>query len=55
MNESTRAYIYRVILALQPVAVAYGLVTESEAALWIGVASAVLSAGLATAYTSTKG
>jgi hypothetical protein len=54
LNEETRAWIYRVLLALQPVVVAYSLATEEQAALWLGVASAVLGAGLATANTSTK-
>ena len=54
MNESTRAWIYRVLLALQPIVVAYGLATETEAVLWVGVASAVLGTGLATFNTSTK-
>ena len=53
MNESTRAWIYRVLLAVQPVVVAYGLVTDELAVLWVGVASAILSAGLATTNTST--
>jgi hypothetical protein len=53
MNEATRAYIYRILLALQPLVVAYGLATETESVLWVSVASAVLSAGLATKHTST--
>lgn len=53
MNEATRAWIYRVLLALQPLVVAYSLATEEQAALWLGVASAVLGAGLATVNTST--
>ena len=55
MKESTRAYIYRVLLALQPIVVAYGLATDTQAVLWLSVASAVLSTGLATANTSTRG
>lgn len=54
MPENVRAYIYRVLLALVPVAVAYGYVTEQDAALWVAVASAVLGNGLATLNTSTK-
>lgn len=54
MNEATRAYIYRVLLALQPLVVAYSLASEQEAALWLSVASAVLGTGLATVNTSTK-
>ena len=54
MNETTRAWIYRVLLALQPLIVAYGLATETEAVLWVGVASAVLGTGLASLNTSTS-
>ena len=54
MNEATRAWIYRILLAVQPLVVAYGLASESEAVLWVSVASAVLGTGLASANTSTK-
>lgn len=54
MPENVRAYIYRVLLALVPVAVAYGVVSEQEAGLWVAVAAAVLGNGLATLNTSTK-
>ena len=55
MSESTRAYVYRVLVALSLVVVARGLVSESEVTLWLGVAAAVLGNGLAAANTSTKG
>ena len=54
MNESQRAYVYRVFLALVPIAVIYGVVAEQDVAVWVGLAGAVLSTGLATANTSTK-
>ncbi len=54
MSESTRAYIYRILLAVQPLIVAYGVASESESVLWLSVASAVLSTGLATKHTSTS-
>lgn len=54
MNEATRAWIYRILLALQPLVVAYGVATETEAVLWVGVASAVLGTGLATLNTTTS-
>lgn len=54
MNEATRAWIYRILLALQPVVVAYGLMSDSLAVLWLGVASAVLGTGLATLNTTTR-
>jgi hypothetical protein len=53
MTEATRAYVYRVLLALQPVVVAYGLVSDTEAVLWLSVVSAVLGTGLASLNTST--
>lgn len=53
-NEATRARIYRVLLALQPLVVAYGLASSERAALWVAVISAVLGTGLATANTSTR-
>lgn len=54
MNEATRAYVYRVLLALQPLVLFYGIASESEVALWLGVISAALGLGLATKNTSTK-
>lgn len=53
MNEATRAYIYRVLTAAQPLILAYGLASEREIALWLGFASAVLGLGLAAVNTST--
>lgn len=54
MKESTRAYLYRVLLAAQPIVTAYGIVTDQLAALWVGLGAAVLGIGLAAANTSTK-
>lgn len=54
MNQATRAYVYRVLLALQPLVLFYGIASESEVALWLGVISAALGLGLATKNTSTK-
>ena len=53
MTEANRAYVYRILLALQPVVVAYGLATDTVAVLWLSVASAVLGTGLAAKNTST--
>jgi hypothetical protein len=53
MDEKTRAYIYRIVLALIPIATAYGVIAEAEAGLFVGLAAAVLSTGLAAANTST--
>jgi hypothetical protein len=54
MNEATRAWIYRILLAVQPLVVAYGIATEEQTVLWVGVASAVLGTGLAALNTSTS-
>lgn len=53
MSEPTRAWIYRVLTAAVPLAVAYGVVGEQDAALWLAVAAAVLGTGLAARNTST--
>lgn len=53
-SEATRAYLYRILLAVQPLAIAYGVTTSELAALWVSVVSAVLGLALATANTTTK-
>ena len=53
-SESTRAYVYAVLVAVVPLLIGYGILTAEEAALWLGLAAAVLGLGLATANTSTK-
>ena len=54
MSESQRAYVYRILVAVSLIVVARGVVSESEVALWLGVAAAVLGNGLAAVNTSTK-
>lgn len=46
-----RRWLYGVLLAIQPLVVAYGLMTGEQAVLWLSVASAVL--GLSTASLNT--
>lgn len=46
-DYENRAWVYNVCLALVPLLVAYGLLTEVEAAVWLGLISAVLGLGLA--------
>lgn len=53
-NERTRAWLYRVLLTLQPLIVAYGVASSEQAAMWVAVAAAALGSGLASANTSTK-
>ena len=40
MSDQTRAAIYAVLAALTPLIVAYGLLTESNAALWVALIKA---------------
>jgi hypothetical protein len=54
MNESVRAYIYRVLLALIPLLAGYGLVDDNKAALFVAFVTAVFGTGLAVRNTSTK-
>lgn len=52
MNEKTRAYIYRILVAVGTLVAGYGLITTDELALWLGVVTAVLNI-LPAANTST--
>jgi hypothetical protein len=45
LSERGRARIYQISAALTPILVSYGLVNDGEAALWLGLAGAVLGAG----------
>lgn len=51
-NEKTRAYIYRILIALGAAATAYGLLSSEQLAVWLGVATAVLNI-MPAANTST--
>lgn len=54
LKESTRAWVYRVSLAVIPLLIAFGVVQNEDAALWVALAGAVLNTGLASANTSTS-
>ena len=43
MTETTRAYIYRILIACGTIALAYGLITADQIAVWLGLATAVLN------------
>lgn len=43
MTETTRAYIYRILIAVGTIATAYGLVTADQLAVWLGLATAILN------------
>lgn len=52
LTPARRRYVYDVLTVVGPVAVFYGLVTDTEVSLWLGVAGTVLQAsgiGLARA------
>ena len=56
MSEKTRAYVYRIVLAVIPLLILFGLIPEDQSAEWVALAAAVLgtgAAGLATVNTST--
>lgn len=53
MTEQTRAYIYRILVAVGAVVTGYGLITSEELATWLGLATAVLNI-LPAVNTSTK-
>jgi hypothetical protein len=52
-EERTRAYIYRVLIAVGAVVGAYGLLSADEIAVWLGLAGVVLNL-MPAANTSTK-
>jgi hypothetical protein len=43
MNETQRAYTYRILIAVGTLATGYGLLSANEVALWLGLATAVLN------------
>lgn len=53
-DQRTRAYLYRTLVTVAPLLVAYGVATDSEVALWVAVAGAVLGNGVA-AYNTPRG
>lgn len=56
-SPKTRLWLYGIVGAASPLLVAYGAVTQDQAALWVGLAGAVLGTGgnaLAAANTPTK-
>lgn len=50
-NQNTRANIYRVLLAVLPLLVFYGVLSGEEAAQWAAAVGGVLGVGLAAANT----
>lgn len=50
-NNTTRAYIYGILVAVGAVVLIYGYVTQEELAVWLALGGAVLGNGLALANT----
>lgn len=42
-RPEVRKYIYRVLVAVGPVALLYGLVTDAELIVWLGLAETILA------------
>jgi len=52
-SEAVRAWIYRVLTAVVPLLIAYGVVDDRTSVLWLALAGAALGTGLASLNTST--
>ena len=52
--ERNRAWLYRLSVAAIAILVAYGVLTDEQAPLVIGLLAAMFPAGLASANTTTK-
>lgn len=44
-DPATRRWLYGIAVAAVPVLVIYGVISESDAAVWIGLAGALLGSG----------
>lgn len=49
-----RNYLYPIVLAGGALAAGYGYVTDEQAALWVGLAAALLGNATSTAYRPSK-
>lgn len=52
-SERVRAYVYSILVVAVPLLIAYGVIDEQTAVLWLALAAAVLGLGLARVNTST--
>lgn len=50
-DERTRKYIYGIIGSLGLIALGYGLITDTQLVLWMGLAGSILGNGLSFANT----
>lgn len=49
-----RGWLYRVVTAVALLLAGYGIVSESDLPLWLGLAGAVLGTGTASVYSPTR-
>lgn len=54
LTKKRRAWLYRVLTAVLPILIAYGVLDGQEAALWLALAGSVLGTGMAALHTPTK-
>jgi len=55
LTASRRAWLYRVAGSVAVLASTYGVVDDSKAALFVGLAASLLGVGTATAHTPRAG
>ena len=55
LTPAARSYLYGIALAVLPLLVYFGIVTEDDAPLWIALVGAILVPGVAFANRPTKG
>lgn len=54
LTPARRQWLYVIMTALVPILVAYGVVDNADAALWVALAAAVLGTGTAALHTNTR-
>lgn len=55
LTPTVRAWLYPIALAVIVLAGVYGFVDDNQAAAWVGLATAILSSGVATLHRPTGG
>jgi hypothetical protein len=51
IEQKYRAYIYRILTALAPIALIYGWISAEEVAVYLALAATILGVGLAALNT----
>lgn len=54
LSPTVRSWLYGIALAVLPILVGYGILTEAEAPLWAALIGSVLVPGVAFANRPTK-